>query len=222
MERKATVFIIDDDVGARESLAALVARKGLAVETFASTEDFLANYDPAREGCIVLNVRMPSLSGLDLLRQLKARQHSIPVVVLTSSADIATAVRAMQEGAVSFLEKPCQEQELWEAIQRALAIEHSQHALRRERLEVQRRLATLTSDEEEVLRRLLAGQPNKRIASELDIGLRTVELRRSNIMRKMQATSLPDLVRMAILAGFFPIEGTPVESPVDTGIELRG
>jgi len=222
MERKATVFIIDDDVGARESLAALVTKKGLTAEVYASPEEFLARYDPSREGCIVVDVRMPSMSGLELLRQLKARQNSIPVVAMTRHADIPTAVRVMQEGAVSFLEKPCNDQELWDAIERALVIEHTRHARRRERLEVERRLATLTPDEAEVLRRLLAGQPNKRIASDLDIGLRTVELRRSNIMRKMQATSIPDLVRIAILGGFFPVETNPSEQAAGVGAEPRG
>lgn len=222
MERKATVFIIDDDVGARESLAALVTKKGLTAEVFASPDEFLAHYDPSREGCIVVDVRMPFMSGLELLRQLKARQNSIPVVAITRHADIPTAVRVMQEGAVSFLEKPCAEQELWDAIERALVIEHTRHARRRERLEVERRLATLTPDEAEVLRRLLAGQPNKRIAAELDIGLRTVELRRSNIMRKMQATSIPDLVRLAILGGFFPVEAPAAESAAGVGAEPRG
>lgn len=222
MERKATVFIIDDDVGACESLAALVTKKGLTAEVFASPEEFLARYDPSREGCIVVDLRLPSMAGLDLLRQLKARKNSIPVVAITRHADIPTAVKAMQEGAVSFLEKPCQEKDLWEAIEQALAIDHTQHARRRERLEVERRLATLTPDEAEVLRRLLAGQPNKRIASELDLGLRTVELRRSNIMRKMQATSVPDLVRMAILAGFFPIEAAAAEPAAAVSAESRG
>ena len=114
--------------------------------------------------------------------------------MITGYADVPMAVRAMQEGAVTFLEKPCHEQELWQAITQALEIESSQHAQRKQRAETQSRLATLTEDELEVFRRLLAGHANKRIAADLDIGLRTVELRRSNIMKKMQASSLPDLV----------------------------
>jgi FixJ family two-component response regulator len=207
MDSDSTVFVVDDDEGARESVVALVRLKGLGAEAFSSAEDFLGQDDPSRKGCIVVDVRMAGMSGLDLLQKLKARKSSLPVVVITGFADVSMAVRAMQEGAVTFLEKPCQEQELWQAIQQALEIEQTQHAQRKQRMETEARLKTLTEDELEVFRRLLAGHANKRIASDLDIGLRTVELRRSNIMKKMQATSLPDLVRMAILIGFLKAEG---------------
>jgi two-component system, LuxR family, response regulator FixJ len=207
MVSDSTVFVVDDDEGARESVVALVGLKGLRAEAFSSAEDFLAQYDPGRKGCIVIDVRMAGMSGLDLLQKLRARQSSLPVIVITGFADVPMAVRAMQEGAVTFLEKPCQEQELWQAIQQALEIERTQHAERKQRTETEARLKMLTEDELEVFRRLLAGHANKRIASDLDIGLRTVELRRSNIMKKMQATSLPDLVRMAILIGFLKPDG---------------
>jgi len=199
MDIDSTVFVVDDDAGARESVVALVGLKGLPAQGFSSAEEFLAQYDPARKGCVVIDVRMAGMSGLDLLQRLKARKSFLPVIVITGYADVPMAVRAMQEGAVTFLEKPCQEQELWQAITQALEIEQHQHAQRKQRAEMEARLATLTEDELEVFRRLLAGHANKRIAADLDIGLRTVELRRSNIMKKMQATSLPDLVRMAIL-----------------------
>jgi FixJ family two-component response regulator len=202
MNDDSTVFVVDDDAGARESVVALVGQKGLRAEGFPSAEDFLNQYDPSRKGCVVVDVRMSGMSGLELLERLKDRKSSLPVVVITGYADVPMAVRAMQEGAVTFLEKPSQEHELWQAIRMALDIEQTKHAQRRQRAEMEARLATLTEDELEVFRRLLAGHPNKRIAADLDIGLRTVELRRSNIMKKMQASSLPDLVRMAILVDF--------------------
>jgi len=207
MDNDSTVFVVDDDAGARESVMALVSLKGLHAEGFSSAEEFLARYDPACKGCVIIDVRMAGMSGLDLLKNLKERTTSLPVVVITGYADVPMAVRAMQEGAVTFLEKPCHEQELWQAITQALEIESTQHAQRKQRAETQARLATLTEDELEVFRRLLAGHANKRIAADLDIGLRTVELRRSNIMKKMQATSLPDLVRRAILIDFLNPEG---------------
>lgn len=207
MDSNCTVFVVDDDAGVRESVVALAGLKGLQSQEFSSAEDFLADYDPTRKGCVVIDVRMAGMSGLDLLQTLKARKLSLPVVVITGYADVSMAVRAMREGAVTFLEKPCQQQELWQAITQALEIEQTQHAERKQRAEMEARLAMLTDDEVEIFRRLLAGHANKRIAVDLDIGLRTVELRRSNIMKKMQATSLPDLVRMAILIDFAKPEG---------------
>jgi FixJ family two-component response regulator len=185
----------------------LVKAKGLRATGFASATDFFAEYDPAQKGCIVIDARLGDMSGLELLQRLTAGKSSLPVVMMAGDADVPLAVRAMQEGAVSFLEKPCRDVEVWEAISQALEIEKTQHLQRKERAETQARLQTMSDDELEVFRRLLAGQANKRIASDLDIGLRTVELRRSNIMKKMQAASLPDLVRMAILVDFLKLEG---------------
>jgi FixJ family two-component response regulator len=152
---------------------------------------------------------MMGMSGLQLLQQLQARQSTLPAIVITGYADVPMAVKAMQTGALTFLEKPCQDQELWQAIQQGLDKEKSLQSLRRQKGEIEARLATLTEDEVAVLRKLLEGLPNKRIAVDLDIGLRTVELRRSNIMKKMSAASLPELVRMAILIGFLPAEQSP-------------
>jgi two-component system response regulator FixJ len=149
------------------------------------------------------------MSGLQLLQQLQAKKSTLPAIVITGYADVPMAVKAMQSGAMTFLEKPCQEQELWQAIQQALDREQALLALRRQQGEIEGRLATLTEDEVAVLHKLLEGLPNKRIAVDLDIGLRTVELRRSNIMKKMSANSLPELVRMAILVGFLKAETTP-------------
>jgi FixJ family two-component response regulator len=206
MEANATVFVVDDDAAARESVMALVGLKGLTAKGFGSAEEFLRQYDEGQRGCLVVDVRMAGMSGLQLLQHLQSRGSVLPAVVITGYADVPMAVKAMQAGAMTFLEKPCQEQELWQAIQQALDREAAQQALRKQKSEIEARLATLTEDEVAVLRKLLEGLPNKRIAVDLDIGLRTVELRRSNIMKKMQASSLPELVRMAILIEFLKPE----------------
>lgn len=209
MDPNATVFVVDDDAAARESVLALVSLKGVQAQGFASAEEFLARYTPEMTGCLVVDVRMTGMSGLQLLQQLQAKKSTLPAIVITGYADVPMAVKAMQSGAMTFLEKPCQEQELWQAIQQALDKEQSLLAARRQQGEIESRLATLTEDEVAVLHKLLEGLPNKRIAVDLDIGLRTVELRRSNIMKKMSANSLPELVRMAILVGFLKAETTP-------------
>jgi FixJ family two-component response regulator len=206
MDGDSTVFVVDDDEAARESVIALVGLKGLRAEGFASAEEFLSHYDPSLKGCLVVDVRLSGTSGLDLIESLSARRSTLPVVVITGYADVPMAVRAMQMGAVTFLEKPCQVQELWQGIREALEIENQQQAQRSQRAEVEARLASLTAEEVVVLSRLLQGEGNKLIAAGLDIGLRTVELRRSNVMKKMQAHSLPDLVRMAIVGGFLKAE----------------
>lgn len=211
MSDKPSVFIVDDDQGARESVVEMVTFKGLPAKGFASAEEFLAQYDPAASGCLVLDVRMPGMSGLQLQQQLRERGSTLPVIVITGHADVSMAVRAMQNGALTFLEKPSQDQELWRSIEQALNVEESQVAFRKQKAELETRLATLTEDETAVLGKLMEGLPNKRIAADLDIGLRTVELRRSNIMRKMNAGSLPELVRMAILVGFLSTD-VPVQT----------
>jgi len=209
MDPNATVFVVDDDAAARESVLALVSLKGVRAQGFASAEEFLAQFKPQLTGCLVVDVRMTGMSGLQLLQQLHSRHSTLPAIVITGYADVPMAVKAMQSGALTFLEKPCQDQELWQAIQQALDQEKSLQSLRRQKGEIESRLATLTEDEVAVLRKLLEGLPNKRIAVDLDIGLRTVELRRSNIMKKMSAASLPELVRMAILIGFLPASSPP-------------
>jgi FixJ family two-component response regulator len=196
------VFVVDDDEAARQSVVALVVFKGLKARGFASAEEFLAQCDPRHKGVVVADMRMAGLSGLDLLHKLKDCGCTLPVVMITGYADIPLAVRAMQAGAISFLEKPCQEKELWKGIMQAIEIEKNRHALRAHKADIESRMASLKPEEEDVLKRLLEGQANKRIAADLNLGLRTIELRRSKIMKKMQAESLPDLVRMAMLVGF--------------------
>jgi FixJ family two-component response regulator len=192
------IFVVDDDPAARNSLAALVTSRGLAVETFASAEDFLARFDPAKRGCLIADVRMTGMSGLELQEQMAAQQVNLPVIVITGFADVPMAVRAMRAGAVTFLEKPCTEQELWDAVQMALDTEAKSNELRQRRGEIEQRYATLTPAEHEVLAKLMAGSTNKVIAHELKLGMRTVEMRRAKIMEKMNAGSLQELVRLVI------------------------
>ena len=212
MDEDSTIFVVDDDDAARESVVALVGSKGLRAKGFASAEAFLSAFDPAEKGCLVVDVRMQGMTGLQLIERLAARHSELPVVVITGYADVPMAVRAMQMGAVTFLEKPCHEQELWTAIERVLETEQRRQVERSEQAEVAARIASLSDGEVAVFRMLLAGKVNKRMAIELDLGLRTVEARRSSVMRKMQASSLPDLVRMAILCGFLKAELAPPPS----------
>jgi two-component system response regulator FixJ len=200
MTTEPTVFVVDDDPAARGSVAALVASHGLAVESFASAEDFLAAYDPARRGCLIADVRMAGMSGLDLQQQLAAKGSALPVIIITGFADIPMAVRAMQSGAITVLEKPCADKELWQSILVALDWEEKAQLDRQDRAEIIARRASLTPGEVEVLDRLCAGKPNKLIAVELGLGLRTVELRRATLMKKMHADSLAELVRLVLVA----------------------
>jgi two-component system response regulator FixJ len=204
MTSQPTVYVVDDDPAARESVLALVKTKGVPAVGYSSAEEFLGAYAPDMIGALVLDVRMPGISGLELQQQLRSAGSPLCVMIITGYGDVRTAVRAMQSGAYTFLEKPCQDQELWATIQEALERGQKQSEQKVEQEELARRAATLTTSEREVLLRVLEGMPNKQIAQELDIGLRTVELRRSEIMSKFQANSLPELVRMAIRAGILP------------------
>lgn len=204
MAGDSTVYIVDDDQAARESVMAMVRVKGYNVQGFSSAEDFLNKYQSHWSGCIVADVRMPGLSGIEFLQQIKVREIPLPVIVITGFADVQQAVQAMKAGALTFLEKPCQDQELVANIELALATGRSEQNQQRMRQELEARLLSLSEDERSVLTKLVAGFPNKRIATEMDLGLRTVELRRSNVMKKMGANSLAELIRMAIILELAP------------------
>lgn len=208
---EAFVYIVDDDPGARESMAALVQSRGVATRQFSAAEEFLAIANDQLCGCLVLDVRMQGMGGLDLQEELKRRDIPLPVIVITGFGDVPLAVRAMQAGAVSFLTKPCPPDELWQTIEKALQQCQQSHEARQRQRTIQQRLETLTDDERAVLSKVLAGTPNKIIARELDIGLRTVELRRSNVMKKLGAESLAELIEMALSAGF--VKQLPVAPP---------
>jgi two-component system, LuxR family, response regulator FixJ len=199
--KKATISLVDDDRAVLDSLELLIRSEGFDVSKYASAESLLAEITPSRHGCVVTDVRMPDMSGLDLLAELKRRDVSTPVIVITGHADVPLAVEAMKKGAVDFLEKPFDGDALLASIRNALiladtAIPHGE-AQSSQRM-VEEKLANLTKRETEVLAGLMKGQSNKIIAYELRISARTVEVHRSNLMTKMGASSLPELVRMTV------------------------
>ena len=195
-----TIFIVDDDEAVRMSLAALLEMEGFATATFESAAAFLASDGPGRPGCLIADVRMPDMDGLELQEELVRRQAGLPVIVVTGHGDVPLAVRAMKAGAVDFLEKPYDEGLLLSAIRRALAESEQASERAAAAKEAQARIATLTERERQVLDLLAAGRPNKIIAYELDISPRTVEIHRARVMDKMQAKNLAELVRMVVAA----------------------
>ncbi|HZR80217.1 MAG TPA: response regulator [Candidatus Binatia bacterium] len=195
-----TVFVLDDDASMRDSLRWLIQSVGLSVEAFGSASDFLATYQPERSGCLVLDVRMRGMSGLELQEELARRGISIPTIIVTGHADVPMAVRAMKAGALDFLEKPFSDQALLDRIHRALEIDRSARRSREERADVLSRLAVLTRREREIVDLLVDGKANKEIAAELGLSTRTVEGHRAHIMDKVGAASFAELVRMTLLA----------------------
>ena len=198
MTEEPTVFVVDDDPAARLSVSALVETMGVAVETFASAEDFLESVSHGRSGCVVTDFRMLGISGIALQERLVAQGIRLPVILITAYADVPMAVRAMEGGAVTVLEKPCRDQLLRENILRALKLDADMRDNHQRINEIRRRTASLSPGEREVLDRLVTGKMNKNIAKELDIGLRTVELRRHQIMKKMRVDSVAELVRLVL------------------------
>jgi two-component system, LuxR family, response regulator FixJ len=195
----STVFVVDDDRAMRQSLQWLIESVGLAVETFSSARAFLESYDPRRPGCLVLDIRMPEMSGLELQDKLGAGGETLPIIIITGHGDVSTAVRALKAGAVDFVEKPFNGQALLDRINRALDLDRERYRTRTERIDTETRLSLLTPREREVLDLVVAGQANKAIARQLQISMKTVETHRAKVMEKMGADSLPSLVRTAIL-----------------------
>ena len=203
-ELKPTIFVVDDDEGVRNSLRFLLKSVGLSATTLASATEFLTTYQPDQPGCLVLDVRMPGLSGLELQQQLNLRGAIIPVIFITGHGDIPMAVEAMQHGAFDFLQKPFRDQDLIDRIQRALAADEKNRAALRERDRVRARLDSLTPREREVLDLMMRGKPNKVMAAELGLSQRTVEIHRARVMEKTDASSLAQLVRMVMDSGQVP------------------
>lgn len=203
MPSEPVVHAIDDDDAARDALRFLLEAAGLKVRTYESAKSFLERFPDIEPGCIVTDVRMPEISGIDLLRSVQSGSSSLPVIVITGHGDIALAVEAMKLGALDFFEKPYDDEALLGAIRTALS--RREDDLKRDsvRTEVLDRLAELTARERQVLDGLIAGKANKNIAFDLEISPRTVEIYRANVMTKMKASSLSELVRMALLAGAF-------------------
>jgi two-component system, LuxR family, response regulator FixJ len=193
------VHLIDDDEAVRHSLAFLLVSSGFAVQAYESASVFLEKLSSVRPGCIITDVRMPGLSGLDLQRELVSRRIFLPVIVMTGHGDVPLAVQAMKAGAVDFIEKPFSDETLLTAVGEALARYTHDAAHKDSSKEVHARLQRLTPREREVLDGLISGLPNKTIAYDLNISARTVEIHRANLMAKMEAGSLPDLVRMVLL-----------------------
>ncbi len=199
-ERLPTVFVVDDDAAARGSLRMLLKSLGLHAVACDSGAAFLAAYDPEQPGCLLLDVRMPGMSGPELQQQLNARGAILPVIFITGHGDVAMAVEAMRHGASDFLQKPFRDQELLDRVQRALKRDAAHRAELARLHEIRDRLESLTPREREVLALLSRGSPNKVMAHELGISQRTIEIHRARIMEKMNAPSLAQLVRMTAAA----------------------
>jgi FixJ family two-component response regulator len=193
----AMVFVVDDDAPMRESLENLIRSVGLRVKVFASAQEFLQSKRPDVPSCLVLDVRLPGLSGLDLQRRTSDAGMEIPIVFITGHGDIPMSVRAMKAGAVEFLTKPFREQDLLDAIQQALERDHKAREQRAALEELRSRFESLTSRERAVMTRVVAGLLNKQIGAELGTSETTVKIHRHQVMEKMGASSLPQLVRMA-------------------------
>jgi len=198
---ESIVFVVDDDRAIRDSLSWLLNSVGLSVRAYAKAADFLADHDPSQPGCLVLDVRMPGMSGLDLQAELARRGVELPTIVITGHAEVSMAVRAVKAGAIDFIEKPFSDQLLLDRVRQALEIDLEAREVRRRREDARRRLATLTTREREVLNLVVAGKANKEIASALGVSPKTVEVHRAHVMSKMCVDSLAELIRVTLLAG---------------------
>ena len=197
MNYQPTVFIVDDDPAVRDSLRWLLESMRLKVATFASAEDFLKFYTMHRIGCLILDVRMPGMSGLQLQQSLTKQKYALPIIFITGHGEIPMAVRAMQAGAMYFLEKPFEDQVLLDYVHEALVQDNDNHQARIRLAMIQARIANLTEREREVMELVIANHSNKEVASKLGVSIKTVEFHRSHMMEKMHATSLIELVSMA-------------------------
>lgn len=197
-EIETTIYVVDDDAGVRKSLDMLMRAIGHNAETYASADEFLNGYSAEGPGCLILDLRMPGMSGLELQEELSRRGSSLPIIFITAHGDVPTAVDAVKGGAIDFIQKPFRDQDLIEKIEQAL----EENAINRSRLaerdDVESRIASLTPRERQVMEIVVDGKTNKAIAAELGLSERTIEIHRARVMRKMDAESLPNLVKMVL------------------------
>ena len=207
MNPQPTVFLVDDEASVLKALARLLRSAGLNVETFRSPQEFLEHHDPHAPGCLLLDVAMPGLTGLDLQRALAAKGTELPIIFLTGRGDIPMSVQAMKQGAVDFLTKPANDEDLLAAIRTAIDKDRASRQAGAERSRIQQQLAMLTPREREVLHHIIAGKLNKQVAAELGIVEKTIKVHRARVMKKMNVRSLAELVRVAEHAGIKPARG---------------
>jgi RNA polymerase sigma factor (sigma-70 family) len=194
-----TVFIVDDDLAVARSLRWLIESVQLKVETFASAQAFLDGYDAAKPGCLVLDVRMPGMSGIELQERLTAQRIRVPIIFITGHGDVQMAVRAVQAGAFDFIEKPFNDQDLLDRMQRAISFDAERRGRDTQRAQLCALFASLTPREREVMDLVVEGMSNKAVANTLGLSAKTVEVHRAKVMEKMNARSVSDLVRMSML-----------------------
>jgi RNA polymerase sigma factor (sigma-70 family) len=211
MSQAPTVFVIDDDEDVRSSLEWLLGKGDLEVETHASARSFLDNYRPERPGCVVLDVRMPEMNGLELQQRMIGMGWKIPVIIVSGHADVPIAVRAVQAGALDVIEKPYESKALLDKIHEALALDARRREADRAAEAFTERLSTLTPREREVLTEVVAGKSTKAIAEALTVSARTVEKHRERLMRKMEVRSTPELIAVAMSNGIKPEDGPAAE-----------
>lgn len=198
-----TVFVLDDDAAIRKSIRWLVESIHFPVEEFSSADDFLAKVGAHRAGCLLLDVRMPGMGGLELQEHLVEQHFAMPVVIITGHADVPMAVKALQAGAFDLIEKPFSDKRLIETVDRAMAKDREQRALAEECLGIQERMARLTPRERQVMEMVITGSSNKDMAAALEVTSKTIEAHRSKVMSKMEADSVAELVRMCLTAREF-------------------
>lgn len=201
--KEPTVYIVEDDDAVRDSLQLLLESVGMPVATFPRADAFLEAYHPDMAGCMVLDIRMPGINGMELQRKLNTQHSTLPIIFVTGHGDVPMAVEAMQQGAVDFIQKPYREQELLDKIQQAMEMDAEHRQQLQEQHKIQERIDALTPREAEVMELMVEGKANKAIAFDLDISQRTVEIHRARVMDKMDAKSLAQLVRkvMAVRSG---------------------
>jgi len=199
MNDESTVFLVDDDPAVLRSLAALVKVVFPRVEAYRSAAEFLDTYNGDQHGCLVLDVAMPGMNGLELQRKLSQDKIDLPVVFITGHGNVQMAVGAMQAGAINFLEKPFREQELWDSIRKAFELDHQNRRRKARRAKIQTRMTQLTDGERAVFNLIVEGKYNKEIADALGLSVRTIEDRRARLMKKMEAGSVAELVQLAMM-----------------------